>query len=135
MSSCSLRTGWPRRATPTASPRKVAKSSSPGQIGWNAQAKLVGDDLVAQVEQVLSNIVQVLDEAGGAPRHLVRMTWYLTSKSEYCARQREIGQAYRRVIGRHFPAMTAFVVSGLIEDGAKIEIEATAIIPPSSIDS
>ena len=106
-----------------------------GQIGWNAQGKLVGDDFVAQVEQALSNIVQVLDEAGGEPRHLARMTWYLTSKSEYCARQSEIGQAYRRVIGRYFPAMTAIVVAGLIEEGAKIEIEATAIIPPSSIDS
>ena len=106
-----------------------------GQIGWNAEGKLVGDDLVAQVEQALSNIVQVLDEAGGEPRHLARMTWYLTNKPEYCARQREIGQAYRRVIGRYFPAMTAIVVAGLIEEGAKIEIEATAIIPPSSINS
>jgi enamine deaminase RidA (YjgF/YER057c/UK114 family) len=102
-----------------------------GQIGWNAQSKLVGDDFVAQVEQALSNIVQVLDEAGGEPRHLVRITWYLTSKSEYCARQREIGQAYRRVMGRYFPAMTAIVVAGLIEEGAKIEIEATALISPS----
>ncbi len=100
-----------------------------GQIGWNAEAKLVSDDFVAQVEQALKNIVQVLAEAGGESRHLTRVTWYLTSKSEYLARQDEIGQAYRRVIGKHFPAMSAIVVAGLIEDGAKVEIEATAVIP------
>jgi enamine deaminase RidA (YjgF/YER057c/UK114 family) len=102
-----------------------------GQIGWNEHAKLVSDDFVAQVEQALKNIVQVLAEAGGEPRHLVRMTWYLTSKSEYSARQKEIGQAYRRVIGRHFPAMTAVVVAGLLEEGARVEIEATAVISPT----
>jgi len=102
-----------------------------GQIGWNEHAKLVSDDFVAQVEQALKNIVQVLAEAGGEPRHLVRMTWYLTSKSEYAARQKEIGQAYRRVIGRHFPAMTAVVVAGLLEERAWVEIEATAVISPA----
>jgi enamine deaminase RidA (YjgF/YER057c/UK114 family) len=101
-----------------------------GQIGWTAQAKLVSADFVAQVEQALANIVAVLAEAGGTPAHIVRMTWYLTDKPEYMARQKEIGAAYRRVIGRHFPAMTAVVVAGLIEDGAKVEIEATAVIPP-----
>jgi enamine deaminase RidA (YjgF/YER057c/UK114 family) len=100
-----------------------------GQIGWTAQAKLVSDDFVAQVEQALSNIVAVLAEAGGKPQHIVRMTWYLTDKREYLARQKEIGEAYRRVLGKHFPAMTAVVVAGLIEDGAKVEIEATAVIP------
>ena len=102
-----------------------------GQIGWNDQCKLVSDDFVAQVEQALSNIVQVLAEAGGEPRHLVRLTWYLISKSEYTARQNEIGQAYRHVIGRHFPAMTAVVVAGLLEEGAKVELEATAVILPA----
>lgn len=101
-----------------------------GQIGWTAEAKLVSDDFVAQVEQALANIVQVLAEAGGGPADLVRMTWYLTDKSEYMSRQREIGAAYRRVIGRHFPVMSAIVVAGLIEDGAKVEIEATAVLPP-----
>lgn len=101
-----------------------------GQIGWTAQARMVSDDFVAQVEQTLANIVAVLAEAGGKPGHLVRMTWYLTDKSEYMARQKEIGSAYRRVIGRHFPAMTAIVVAGLLEEGAKVEIEATAVIPP-----
>jgi enamine deaminase RidA (YjgF/YER057c/UK114 family) len=100
-----------------------------GQIGWKADATLVGDDFVAQVEQALGNIVAVLAEAGGKPQHIVRMTWYLTDKKEYLARQREIGEAYRRVLGKHFPAMTAVVVAGLIEDGAKVEIEATAVIP------
>ena len=100
-----------------------------GQIGWTSQAKLVSDDFVAQVEQALRNIVEVLAQAGGEPRHLTRVTWYLTNKPEYLARQAEIGQAYRRVIGKHFPAMSAIVVAGLIEDGAKVEIEATAVIP------
>ncbi len=102
-----------------------------GQIGWNAQAHLVSDDFVAQVEQALTNIVAVLVEAGGKPEHLVRLTWYLTDKPEYMARQKDIGAAYRRVLGRHFPAMSAIVVSALIEDGAKVEIEATAVIPES----
>jgi enamine deaminase RidA (YjgF/YER057c/UK114 family) len=102
-----------------------------GQIGWNAQAQLVSDDFVAQVEQALKNIVAVLAEAGAEPRHLVRLTWYLTDKREYLARQKDIGAAYRRVIGRHFPTMSAVVVAGLIEDGAKVEIEATAVIPPA----
>lgn len=101
-----------------------------GQIGWTAEAKLVSTDFVAQVEQALSNIVQVLAAAGGEPAHIVRLTWYLTDKSEYMSRQKEIGAAYRRVIGRHFPAMSAIVVAGLIEDGAKVEIEATAVLPP-----
>ena len=101
-----------------------------GQIGWTAEAKLVSADFVAQVEQALANIVQVLAEAGGVPAHIVRLTWYITDKSEYMSRQRDIGAAYRRVIGRHFPAMSAIVVAGLIEDGAKVEIEATAVLPP-----
>ena len=101
-----------------------------GQIGWTAEAKLVSADFVAQVEQALANIVQVLAEAGGVPAHIVRLTWYITDKSEYMSRQRDIGAAYRRVIGRHFPAMSAIVVAGVIEDGAKVEIEATAVLPP-----
>jgi enamine deaminase RidA (YjgF/YER057c/UK114 family) len=100
-----------------------------GQIGWNARAELVSEDFVAQVEQALANVVAVLAEAGGAPQHLVRLTWYITDKPAYVARRREIGSAYRRVIGRHFPAMTLVVVAGLLEEGAKVEIEATAVIP------
>lgn len=100
-----------------------------GQIGWNAQQKLVSDDFVAQAEQALSNIVAVLKEAGGDSSHIVRMTWYITDKPAYVDRQRDIGAAYRRVIGRHFPAMTLIVAAGLLEPGAKVEIEATAVIP------
>ena len=100
-----------------------------GQIGWNARGEFESDDFVAQVEQALSNIVQVLAQAGGEPRHLVRLNWYLTDKAEYVARQKEVGDAYRRMIGRHFPAMTLLIVAGLLDERAKIEIEATAVIP------
>jgi len=99
-----------------------------GQVGWNERAQFESDDFVAQVEQALSNIVQVLAEAGGAPHHIVRINWYVTDKAEYAARQREIGEAYRRMIGRHFPAMTLLVVAGLLESRAKVEIEGTAVI-------
>ncbi|MGN6572581.1 MAG: RidA family protein [Pseudolabrys sp.] len=100
-----------------------------GQIGWTAEARLVGDDFVAQIEQALANIVAVLAEAGAKPEHIVRLNWFITDKASYVARQREIGEAYRRVIGRHFPAMTLLVVAGLLEPGAKVEIEATAVVP------
>jgi enamine deaminase RidA (YjgF/YER057c/UK114 family) len=99
-----------------------------GQVGWNGQGKFESDDFVAQVEQALKNIVDVLAAAGGEPRHLVRLTWYVTDKAEYVARQREIGEAYRRTVGRHFPAMTLLVVAGLLEQRAKVEIEGTAVI-------
>ena len=100
-----------------------------GQVGWNAQGQFESDDFVAQVEQALKNIVEVLEATGGKPSDLVRVNWYVTDKSEYVARQREIGEAYRRVIGRNFPAMTLLVVAGLLEPRAKVEIEATAILP------
>jgi enamine deaminase RidA (YjgF/YER057c/UK114 family) len=100
-----------------------------GQIGWSERGELVSDDFVAQAERALANIVQVLAEAGGEPRHLTRLTWFITDKPAYVARQKEIGEAYRRVIGRHFPAMSLIVVAGLLEPGAKVEIEATAVIP------
>ena len=102
-----------------------------GQIGWNAQAQFESDDFVAQVEQALKNVVDILAAAGGEPRHLVRLNWYVTDKAEYAARQREIGEAYRRTIGRHFPAMTLLVVAGLLEPRAKVEIEGTAVIAES----
>jgi enamine deaminase RidA (YjgF/YER057c/UK114 family) len=100
-----------------------------GQIGWNATGEFVSDDFADQVEQALRNIVEVLAEAGGKPEHIVRLTWYVIDKREYRLRQQEIGAAYRRVIGRHFPAMSLVVVAGLLEDRAKVEIEATAVIP------
>ena len=84
---------------------------------------------MAQVEQALRNVVEILAEAGARPEHLVRLTWYITDKREYLARSRDIGQAYRRVLGRHFPAMTLVQVVALVEDRAKVEIEATAVVP------
>ena len=100
-----------------------------GQVGWNARQEIVDDDFVAQVEQALRNIVDVLGEAGARPEHLVRLTWYITDKREYLARSSEVGQAYRRVVGRHFPAMTLVQVAALLDDRAKVEIEATAVVP------
>jgi len=100
-----------------------------GQIGWNAEQRFESDDFVAQVEQALRNIAEVLAEAAGRPEHVVRLTWYVLDKNEYLARLREIGEAYRRVFGRHFPAMTLVQVMGLVEARAKVEIEATAVLP------
>jgi enamine deaminase RidA (YjgF/YER057c/UK114 family) len=100
-----------------------------GQIGWNAEQKFESDDFVVQAEQALANIVAVLAEADAGPEHLVRLTWYVTDKREYLARLAEVGEAYRRVIGRHFPAMTLVQVTALLEDRAKVEIEATAVVP------
>jgi enamine deaminase RidA (YjgF/YER057c/UK114 family) len=101
-----------------------------GQIGWNAtSAQFESDDFVAQVRQALRNIVDVLASAGAKPDHIVRLNWYVTDKQEYLARSAEVGRAYRDVIGRHFPTMTLIEVKALLEDRAKVEIEATAVIP------
>jgi enamine deaminase RidA (YjgF/YER057c/UK114 family) len=100
-----------------------------GQIGWNEDQVFVAKDFVGQMEQALKNIVAVLEAAGGKPEHLARLTWYVTDKKEYLAHQREVGQAYQRIIGKHFPAMTMVVVKDLLEDEAVVEIEATAAIP------
>ena len=99
-----------------------------GQIGWNpGTGQFETDDFAAQTAQALRNVAAVLREAGAEPRHLVRLTWYVTDKAAYLASQREIGRAYREVMGRHFPAMSV-VVAGLLEDRAKVEIEATAVV-------
>jgi len=100
-----------------------------GQIGWNAEQHFEATDFVGQARQALANIVAVLAAAGGRPEHLVRMTWYVVDKREYVASYRALGAAYREIVGRHFPAMTAVEVKALIEDAARVEIEATAIIP------
>ena len=100
-----------------------------GLIGWNANQDFETDDFAGQVAQCLRNIVEVLAEAGGRPEHLVRLTWYVTDKHEYLAALREIGRAYRDTIGRHYPAMALVQVVALVEDRAKVEIEATAVIP------
>jgi enamine deaminase RidA (YjgF/YER057c/UK114 family) len=100
-----------------------------GQIGWNRNAQFETDDLVGQVRQTLKNIVEVLAEAGARPHHLTSMTWYVTDKSEYLANLKQIGLAYREYFERHYPAMAAVQVVSLIEDRAKVEIQATAVIP------
>jgi enamine deaminase RidA (YjgF/YER057c/UK114 family) len=100
-----------------------------GQIGWDAEQRLVSRDLAPQTEQALRNIAAVLAEAGGRPEHVVRMTWYVTDKHAYNAAAKEIGRAYRAVFGAHFPAMTLVEVADLLEDGALVEIEATAVLP------
>ena len=100
-----------------------------GQIGWNADARFESDDLVAQTAQALRNVVAVLHEAGALPAHIVRMTWYVTDRTEYLRRAAEIGGVYREVIGRHYPAMSAVEVSALMEERARVEIEVTAVIP------
>jgi enamine deaminase RidA (YjgF/YER057c/UK114 family) len=99
-----------------------------GQVGWNARREIISDDFVAQVEQALKNIVEILGQARARPEDLVRLTWYITDKREYLARSSEVGRVYRSVIGRHFPAMTLVQVVALVEDRAKVEIEATAVI-------
>lgn len=100
-----------------------------GMIGWNAEAEFETDDFVGQTAQALRNIVAVLAEAGAGPAHIVRLTWYVTSKAEYLAGLKELGRAYKEIIGRHYPAMALVQVVGLVEDRAKVEIEATAVIP------
>jgi enamine deaminase RidA (YjgF/YER057c/UK114 family) len=103
-----------------------------GQVGWNAEQQFASDDFAVQVEQALINIVAVLAEAGAEPKHIVRLTWYVTDKHEYVSRLNDVGQAYRRVIGRHFPTMTLVQVVALVEDRAKVEIEATAVVPTTT---
>ena len=102
----------------------------PGSKGWNpVNCQFESDDLATQVRQALENIVAVLKEAGAEPSHLVRLTWYIVDKPAYVAARREIGRAYRDVLGRHFPPMSLVVVAALLEDRALVEIEATAVVP------
>jgi enamine deaminase RidA (YjgF/YER057c/UK114 family) len=100
-----------------------------GQIGWNESQQLVSSKFAAQVRQALQNIVTLLAQAGGRPEHLVRLTWFVTNLDEYRAEVKDIGAAYREVVGRHFPPMSVVQVAGLVEQGAKVEIEATAVLP------
>lgn len=104
-----------------------------GQIGWNPETcQIETDDFVEQVAQTLRNVVAVLKEAGAEPRHVVRLTWYITDKPAYLAAQREIGRVYREILGRNFPAMAVVVVAGLLEDRAKVEIEGMAVVGESA---
>jgi len=100
-----------------------------GIVGWNEKEEFETDDFAGQVSQVLRNIILLLEQADAKPEHLVRLTWYITNCDEYLNALKEIGTNYREIIGRHYPTMAVVEVSALIEDGAKVEIEATAIIP------
>lgn len=99
-----------------------------GQIGWTAEQVFETHDFIGQMEQALRNIVDVVQAAGGQIEDITRLTWFVIDKKEYVARQREVGEVYRRVLGRHFPAMSMLVIAGLVEDEALLEIEATAHI-------
>lgn len=125
-----LPAGWPR---PKGYANGVAARGRmvfiAGMIGWDAQGVFHTDDFAAQARQALQHIVDVLAEAGGRPEHIVRMTWYVTDKREYLAAGREVGRAFRDLIGAYNAAMTAVEVRALMEDRAKVEIEATAVIP------
>ncbi|MFO1086992.1 MAG: RidA family protein [Reyranellaceae bacterium] len=100
-----------------------------GQIGWNAQCQFETDDFVGQVRQTLQNIVDVLAEGGARPEHIVSMTWYVTDKREYLDTLAAMGRAYREIMGRNYPAMAVVQVTALVEDRAKVEIQATAVVP------
>jgi enamine deaminase RidA (YjgF/YER057c/UK114 family) len=122
--------GWPR-------PRGYANGIAArgrfvfvsGMIGWNADGQFDSDDFTAQARQALRNIVAVLREADARPEHIVRMTWYVVDKRDYLAAGSALGAAYREIIGAHYPAMTAVEVRALVEDRARVEIEATAVVP------
>jgi enamine deaminase RidA (YjgF/YER057c/UK114 family) len=122
--------GWPR-------PRGYANGIAArgrfvfvsGMIGWNADGQFDSDDFTAQARQALRNIVAVLREADARPEHIVRMTWYVVDRRDYLAAGSALGAAYREIIGAHYPAMTAVEVRALIEDRARVEIEATAVVP------
>ncbi|GAB3454972.1 RidA family protein [Massilia terrae] len=122
--------GWPRArgySNGVAARGRIVSVS--GMIGWDAQGQFQTDDFVGQARQALENIVAVLREANAGPEHIVRMTWYVVDKREYLAASAELGAAYREAIGRHYPAMSAVQVAGLMEDRARVEIEATAVVP------
>jgi enamine deaminase RidA (YjgF/YER057c/UK114 family) len=122
--------GWPR---PKGYSNGIAANGRQvyiaGQIGWDEHGVIVSDDFAAQFRKVLENTLAILAEAGGRPEHIVRMTGYVTSRDEYLAAGAAIGAAWKTLMGRHYPVMAFVEVSGLMETGAKIEIETTAVIP------
>ncbi len=123
--------GWPR---PSGYSNAVSARGrivvTAGQIGWDPRSMTIeSDDFATQCAQAFRNIVDVLAAAGASTDHLVRLTWYVTSRDEYIASLREVGRAYREIVGRNFPAMAVVIVAGLVEPRAKVEIEATAIVP------
>lgn len=122
--------GWPR---PKGYANGVVARGSmlfiAGMIGWDAQGRFHSDDFAVQARQALKNLAEVLRAGGGRPEHIVRMTWYVTDKREYLAAAQEVGRAFREIIGAYNAAMTAVEVTALMEDRAKVEIEATAVLP------
>ncbi|HEY6449443.1 MAG TPA: RidA family protein [Candidatus Cybelea sp.] len=122
--------GWPRPSGYAqgivAQGRYLAIS---GQIGWHERNELVSDDFLEQARQALRNVMTVLAAAGGTAEHLVRLTWYVTDRHEYRDNLKALGAAYREILGTHYPAMALVEVAALLEDGAKVEIEATAVLP------
>ena len=100
-----------------------------GQIGWTGQGKWEARDFGSQFKQTIKNVLEVLAQAGGKPEHIVRLTWYVIDKKEYLSSLQEVGAAYRELMGRHYPTMAVVQVSGLVEDEARLEIEATAVVP------
>jgi enamine deaminase RidA (YjgF/YER057c/UK114 family) len=123
--------GWPRASGYShgvAATGRVVVTA--GQIGWDpVTMHFATDDFAAQCAQAFRNVMAVLHAAGAGAEHLVRLTWYVTSRAEYVSSLREVGESYREIVGRHFPAMAVIIVSGLVEPRAKVEIEATAVIP------
>lgn len=125
--------GWPR---PKGYAAGIAARGTlvfvSGQIGWDEREVVVSADLAAQVAQALRNVIAIVAEAGGKPEHIVRLTWYVTDCDEYVAARGAIGAAYREIVGRHYPAMAVVEVSRLVEPAAKVEIEATAVVPDTA---
>lgn len=122
--------GWPRpKGYSNAVLAQGRVLAVAGQIGWNEREELVGADFLAQAVQALKNVVAIVRAAGGTPRDIVRLTWYVADKDEYLAVARELGAAYREILESHFPAMSLVQVAALLEEGARVEIEATAVLP------
>jgi enamine deaminase RidA (YjgF/YER057c/UK114 family) len=122
--------GWPRpKGYANGISAKGRLIFTAGVVGWDEEERFAAQDLVGQFRQVLRNTLAILAEDGAGPEHVVRMTWYITDRSDYLARIREIGAVYRELIGRHYPAMAVVQVAGLIEAAARIEIETTAVVP------
>jgi enamine deaminase RidA (YjgF/YER057c/UK114 family) len=122
--------GWPRpKGYSNGISARGRMVFTAGVVGWDEEERFAALDLVGQFRQVLANTLAILAEGGAGPEHVVRMTWYVTDRSDYVANLREIGAVYRELIGKHYPAMAVVIVAGLIEPAARIEIETTAIVP------
>ena len=127
--------GWPRpKGYANGVAARGLQVHVSGMVGWDSEGRFQSDDFVAQTRQALANIVAVLAEAGAGPEHIVRMTWYVLDKREYLGAGAALGAAYREVIGRHYPAMSAVQVAALMEDRARVEIEVTAVVPDNPPD-